>query len=36
MKQPFPCATPEEAAASHKLFIAALESQKSGSTVKVS
>lgn len=33
MKQPFHCVTPEEAAASHRLFTAALESQKTGSTV---
>jgi predicted dehydrogenase len=35
MKQPFHCVTPEEAAASHKLFTAALESQRTGQTVKV-
>jgi predicted dehydrogenase len=33
MKQPFYCATPEEVAASHDLFTAALESQRSGQTV---
>ena len=33
MRQPFYCATPEEAAASHRLFTAALESQRSGQTV---
>jgi predicted dehydrogenase len=33
MKQPFHCATPEEAAASHELFTAALESQRTGQTV---
>lgn len=33
MSQPFACATPEEAAGSHLLFTAALESQKNGSTV---
>ena len=33
MHQPFYCATPEEAALTHKLFTAALESQKSGETV---
>lgn len=31
----FPCATPEEAFASHKLFTAALESQKTGQTVSI-
>lgn len=35
MRQPFHCATPEEAAASHALFTAALESQASGRTVNV-
>jgi predicted dehydrogenase len=35
MKQPFHCATPEEAAASHRLFTAALESQKTRSTVEL-
>jgi predicted dehydrogenase len=33
MRQPFYCATPEEVAASHDLFTAALESQRSGQTV---
>jgi hypothetical protein len=33
MRQPFYCATPEEAAASHRLFTAALESERSGQTV---
>jgi predicted dehydrogenase len=33
MRQPFSCATPEEAAASHALFTAALESQRTGATV---
>lgn len=33
MRQPFYCATPEEAAASHDLWTAALESQRSGQTV---
>src|SRR5206468_1973287 len=33
MSQPFHCATPEEAAASHSLFTAALASQKTGTTV---
>lgn len=31
----FPCATPEEALASHRLFTAALESQRTGATVEV-
>ena len=31
----FQCATPTEAAASHKLFTAALESQKTGNTIKL-
>lgn len=35
MKQPFKCATPEETAASHRLFTAALESQREGSVVKL-
>ncbi len=33
MKQPFYCVTPEEIAASHDLFTASLESQRSGQTV---
>ncbi len=33
MRQPFHCATPEEAAATHRLFTAALESQRDGSVV---
>jgi hypothetical protein len=33
MKQPFYCATPEEVAASHDLFTAALASRRSGQTV---
>lgn len=33
MHQPFHCATPEEAADSHTLFTAALESQRTGATV---
>jgi predicted dehydrogenase len=33
MRQPLYCATPEEAADSHKLFTAALESERSGQTV---
>jgi predicted dehydrogenase len=36
MLQPFHCATPSEAADSHKLFTAALESQRSGNTVTLS
>ena len=35
MRQPFHCATPEEAAATHRLFTAALESQRDGSVVEV-
>ncbi len=35
MLQPFYCATPEEAAESHKVFTAALQSHESGETVKV-
>jgi predicted dehydrogenase len=35
MKQPFYCATPEETAESHKLFTAALESQRTGQTVLI-
>ena len=33
MRQPFHCATPEEAAATHRLFTAALESQARGAVV---
>jgi predicted dehydrogenase len=33
MVQPFTCATPEETAASHRLFTAALESNRTGQTV---
>lgn len=33
MRQPFYCATPEEAAATHDLFTAALDSQRTGQTV---
>ena len=33
MRQPFHCATPEEAAATHRLFTAALESQRDRSVV---
>jgi predicted dehydrogenase len=35
MKQPFQCATPEETADSHRLFTAALESQRTGQVVAV-
>ena len=35
MHQPFHCATPEEAALTHRLFTAALESQRAGSVVEV-
>jgi predicted dehydrogenase len=35
MMQPFGCATPEETAASHRLFTAALQSQRSGQTIAV-
>jgi len=35
MRQPFHCATPEEAAWSHRLFTAALESHGSGTVVKM-
>ena len=35
MRQPFHCATPEEAAWSHRLFTAALESQRARSVVKL-
>ena len=34
MKQPFTCATPEETRQCHAIFAAALESQRTGSTVK--
>ena len=36
MRGPFGCATPDEALYSHRLFTAALESQRAGSTVLVS
>jgi predicted dehydrogenase len=36
MRQPFTCVTPDEAAQSHRVFDAALESQRSGSVVKLS
>lgn len=35
MRQPFHCATPEEAAGSHRVFTAALESERTGLTVSV-
>ena len=35
MRQPFHCATPEEAAATHRLFTAALESQRERTTVEL-
>jgi predicted dehydrogenase len=35
MRQPFQCATPEEAAATHRIFTAALESQATSSVVPV-
>jgi predicted dehydrogenase len=35
MAQPFSCATPEETAASHRLFTAALESQKTDQTIPI-
>jgi predicted dehydrogenase len=35
MQQPFYCATPEEAAATHRLFTAALESQRDRATVEI-
>ena len=35
MRQPFTCATPEETAASHRLFTAALESHRTGQVVAV-
>ncbi len=35
MRQPFHCATPEEAAATHRIFTAALEAQATGSVVTV-
>lgn len=35
MLQPFGCATPEEAADSHRVFTAALESERNGETVKI-
>ena len=35
MRQPFYCATPEEAAATHRIFTAALESQRERTTVAI-
>lgn len=35
MSQPFRCATPEEAAASHRVFTAALESERTGDTIAI-
>jgi hypothetical protein len=35
MRQPFRCATPEEARGSHLVFTAALQSEKTGETVKI-
>ena len=35
MRQPFTCATPQEALASHELFSAALRSQRDGSVVEL-
>ncbi len=35
MQQPFPCATPEETHLSHRLFTAALQSQRTGNTILV-
>jgi predicted dehydrogenase len=35
MRQPFCCATPEEAAATHRVFTAALESQRGAAVVEV-
>jgi predicted dehydrogenase len=35
MRQTFRCATPEEAAGSHRVFTAALQSQRSGETVAI-
>jgi hypothetical protein len=35
MRQPFHCATPEEAAATHRLFTAALESHRDRSVVQL-
>ena len=35
MRGPFRCATPEEAAATHRIFTAALESDRGGKTVRL-
>ncbi|MFD2328689.1 Gfo/Idh/MocA family protein [Cohnella sp. GCM10020058] len=35
MSQPFRCATPEEASASHRVFTAALESERTGNTIAI-
>jgi len=35
MRQPFICATPEETAATHRLFTAALASGRSGQTIEL-
>jgi hypothetical protein len=35
MVGPFRCATPEEAAATHRIFTAALESSRNGSVVRL-
>jgi predicted dehydrogenase len=35
MRQPFHCVTPEESAATHRLFTAALESQRAGSVAEI-
>jgi hypothetical protein len=35
MRQPFYCATPEEAAATHRIFTAALDSQRTGQAAAV-
>ncbi|WP_168120127.1 Gfo/Idh/MocA family oxidoreductase [Paenibacillus sp. HB172176] len=35
MRQPFKCALPEEAAASHRVFTAALESERTGQTISI-
>jgi hypothetical protein len=35
MRQPFTCATPQEALASHELFTAALESHRRGAVVEL-
>jgi hypothetical protein len=35
MRGPFRCATPEEAAATHRIFTAALQSDRAGSVVRL-